>query len=588
MLLLLGLLVAGPARAETYDTYEALASRLTALERENSDIVRLHLLAKSLAGRKVWLVELGSGADDERKVRPGMLVVTGVEGNDLVGSALVCSWIEGLVQACGDDPNITRLLETTTIYAIPRLNPDGAENYFKAPQRETLTNSRPYDDDHDALVDEDGPEDLNHDGFITSMRVEDREGQYISDPQEDRLLIEADPMKGEVGRWRLLSEGLDNDHDELWNEDGTGGVNFNRNFPYDYGFFAPDAGIHPVCEAETRALADFVVAHPNIGIVLTYGMADNLLKAPEEAKKDPGRREPLTAIDGNDAPLYRAFGKLYRETLGLDKELEGASEQGTFSDWMYFHRGRLSLAARPWSPKLAMALAEDEEVKDKSAETDKSENSPDKEKKNDEDKRGQEQRKQLEWFDEHAPDAFRPWQPFDHPDLPGQRVEIGGYTPFALTNPPEASLEDLIAAHSRFLTELPDRLPRLALRRVESTSLGESIFEIEIHIENTGFLPTILSHGERTREVHPTRLVLEVGREQILSGTRIVYLPIIEGSGGVAKARWTIHAPNQSEIGFRVISALAGTIEGVIDLSDAEIHTTQASTVRDTRDDDTR
>lgn len=133
MLLLLGLLVAGPARAETYDTYEALASRLTALERENSDIVRLHLLAKSLAGRKVWLVELGSGADDERKVRPGMLVVTGVEGNDLVGSALVCSWIEGLVQACGDDPNITRLLETTTIYAIPRLNPDGAENYFKAP-----------------------------------------------------------------------------------------------------------------------------------------------------------------------------------------------------------------------------------------------------------------------------------------------------------------------------------------------------------------------------------------------------------------------------------------------------------------------
>lgn len=588
MVLLLGLLFAGHAWAETYDTYEALTSRLAALEKEGSGILRLHFLARSLAGRKVWLVELGRGSDEERKVRPGMLVVAGAEGNDLIGSALVCSWIEGLVQAYGDDPNVTRLLETVTIYAVPRLNPDGIESYFETPRLETLVNTRPHDDDRDALVDEDGPEDLNEDGFITAMRVEDKEGRYILDPQEDRLLIEADPMKAEAGRWRVLTEGIDNDHDELWNEDGIGGVNFNRNFPYDYDFFAPDAGVHPVCEAETRALADFVVAHPSIAIVLSYGMADHLLKTPEEAKKDPRRGEPLTAIDGDDAPLYRAFGKLYRETLGLDKELEGASEGGTFSDWMYFHRGRLSLAARPWSPKLAMALTKSEKAKDKSAEADESEKPSDKEKKNDEDKRGQEDRAQLAWFDEHAPGAFRPWQPFDHPDFPGQRVEIGGYVPFALTNPPEALLKDLIAAHSRFLTELLDRLPRLALRRVECESLGESIFEIEMHIENTGFLPTVLSHGQRTREVHPTRVVLEIDRQQVLSGTRIVYLPAIAGSGGAAKARWTIHAPNQSEIGFQVVSMLGGTIEGVIELKDAKIHTEQADSVRATRDDDPR
>ncbi len=588
MVLLLGPLVGARARAEAYDTHEALTARLAALEQRESDNLRLHLLAKSLEGRKVRLVELGAGTEEERRLRPAVLVVAGVEGNDLAGSALVCSWIEGLIEARRDDPNLARLLETTTIYAVPRLNPDAAEHYFETPRTETLANGRPRDDDHDALVDEDGPEDLNGDGFITSMRVEDHEGRYVLDPQEDRLLIEADPMKGEVGRWRLLSEGIDNDRDERWNEDGVGGVDFNRNFPYDYDFFAPDAGLHPVCEAETRGLADFLVAHPNIGIVLTYGMADNLLKAPEQAKKVPGRGEPLTAIDPNDAPLYQAFGELYRETLGLDKELEGASQRGTFSDWMYFHRGRLSLAARPWSPKLAMAPTKGDEAKDEEAEADKSEKQADKEEKKDEDTRGQEEREQLKWFDEHASDAFCPWQPFDHPDFPGQRVEIGGYVPFALTHPPEGLLDDLVATHNRFLTELLDRLPRLALRRVEHTHLGESIFEIEIQVENTGFLPTVLAHGERTREVNPTRVVLDVSREQILSGTRIVYLPVIEGSGGDAKARWTIHAPNRSEIRFQVVSMLAGTVEGVIDLRDAGIYAKQASSMRATRDDDPR
>jgi Zinc carboxypeptidase len=600
-LLLVSSFFIASAWAGTYDTNEALAGRLTALEKKGSHVVRLQLLAKSLAGRKIWLAELGTGTDEDRQTRPAMLVVAGAEGNDLVGSALVGSWLEGLVATYQEDPNLARLLETTTIYAVPRLNPDAAEHFFGTPKHETLVNGKPRDDDHDALVDEDGPEDLNGDGLITSMRVEDKEGQYILDSEEDRLLIEADPLKGEAGRWRYLSEGIDNDRDELWNEDGTGGVNFNRNFPFNQDFFATDAGVHPVCEVETRALADFIVTHPNIGIVLTYGMADNLLKTPDAAKKAPGRGKPMTAIDADDVPYYRALGEFYRETLGLDKELEGTSEPGTFSDWMYFHRGRLSLAVRPWSPKLAMTLTKDDEeksepeaeAKEEEQEKSESEKQTDKakaKKKKDKDKddRGKEQREQLKWFDEHAPEAFGPWQPFGHPDFPGQRVEIGGYAPGVLTNPPAGLLGDLTGKQSRFLTELIGRLPRIGLRQVKCTHLGESIFEIEIHIENTGFLPTILAHGERTREVHPTRLVLDVRPEQVLAGTRITYLPVMKGSGGAAEARWTLHAPDQSEIGFQVVSMLAGQIEGVIDLRDAGIYTSNVNHASATGHDDQR
>ncbi len=534
-------------------------------------MARLQVLATSLEGRRIWLAELGAGTEQERRNRPAMLVVAGIEGNDLVGSTLVLSWLEDLVDRYPDDPNVGSLLETTTIYAVCRLNPDAAEYFFASPQRETSVNGQPYDDDHDALTDEDGREDLNGDGLITMMRVEDKEGKYILDAQDERLLLEADPLKGELGQWRYLSEGIDNDHDELWNEDGPGGVNFNRNFPFDYAFFAPDAGVFPVCTAPTRALADFIVHHPNIGIIMTYGAADNLVETPKDAEA-PARRNPLTAIDTEDISTYRALGESYREMLGLDKELEGASRAGTFSDWMYFHRGRLSLAARPWSPELALALSKDDQSEDEAKDEDAEEEKEKPRKGKDEDKRGKDEREQLAWFDAHAPEAFRPWQAVDHPDFPGQRVEVGGYAPFALSNPPEDRVEDLAAAQSRFLTDLAGRLPRIAAQQIKCKHLGESVFEIEIHVANTGFLPTSLSQGERTREVYPTRLILDVRPEQLLAGTRITNLPTLTGSGGATETRWTVHAPDQSEIGFEIVSMLGGRIEGTIDLRDPAIY----------------
>src|SRR5205085_7544642 len=122
-------------------------------------------------------------------------------------------------------------------------------------------------------------------GLITWMRIQDPEGEYILDPVDPRLMMKADKSKGETGAWKLLTEGRDDDHDGAFNEDGPGGVNFNRNFPYNYKFFTPDAGINQVSEIETRVLADFVVDHPNIAIVFTFGAADNLVQTPKVDEK---------------------------------------------------------------------------------------------------------------------------------------------------------------------------------------------------------------------------------------------------------------------------------------------------------------
>jgi hypothetical protein len=565
-------------RGHEYYDNKSLSGRLASLAERNSALVRVESIALSMQKRNVWLVELGKGTRQDRQTRPAMLLVAGIEGNDLIGCSIAVNWIERLVEQYQDDDEITNLLQTTTIYLVPRLDPDAAEHFFADIRFETSTNDKPVDGDHDGLLDEDGPEDLNNDGLITWMRIEDPQGEYILDPNDDRLLMKADYLKSEVGAWRYLPEGVDNDHDEQWNEDGPGGVNFNRNFPYNYKFFAEDAGVHQVSEAETRALADFVVKHPNIGIVMTYGSADNLLNAPKGAAP-PGRREPMTEIHEDDAGYYRVMGELYRKTFGLKKEIEGSSVPGAFSDWMYFHRGRLSLAAKPWSPAVAVELskpaekkdkAEEQEQQDSKTEPEKNSNHSDKDAKKDEDKRNDQERKELKWFDEHAPEAFIKWQPIEHPDFPGQRSEVGGYRPFALTNPPAAMVGEIAAKQADFLTKVAQKLPRIGVRKIECRHLGRSVYEVKIQVENTGFLPTVLEHGRTTREIYPTRLVMELDDESFLSGSRITNLTAIRGSGGMVELRYIVRVPEQQKIDFEVISMLAGKVKGSVELPNDE------------------
>ena len=573
-LFILGLLLIGAvAGGAEYADNEDITRELQSLAKAHPDVVRLTRLTNSPANRPIWCAEITAAEQSKRSLQPALLAVAGVEGNDLAGTASLVAWIQHLVTNYNSTAELRNLIDTTTIYVMPRVNPDAAESSFKKPRLENSTDSTPVDNDHDGLPDEDGPDDLNGDGVISWMRIKDPEGDYITDPVEPRLLLKADRAKGEVGAWRWFSEGVDDDHDEDWNEDGSGGVNYNRNFPCNYKFFAPGSGVHPVSEGVTRSLAEFVIAHPNIGIVFTFGTAENLIQTP---KSEAVKRPPVGVHEG-DIGYYRELGKNWRDALGLKKELTGSSEPGSFSDWIYFHRGRLSLAARPWSPALQIALSnkqpdKKEEEKAKGAEASKDE-SPAKdavpEKKADADKRNEEDRAFLKWLDQNAPEAFLPWKPFDHPDFKGKTVEIGGFAPFAKSNPPEKFLEEFAPKHINFLTQLIGKLPRISFRKIEVKSLGNSVFDVVAQIQNTGYLPTALAHGEITREVHQTRVeLMDLEDAQVLSGQKRTMVGPIAGSGGMQEARWILNGRGKNRIQLRVTSMLGGIIEAGIELKE--------------------
>ncbi len=603
MVLAIGMIVCnggwseGESGLPTCHNYARLSQALQEWQKQHSDFMQLSSLAESREGRSVWVMEVGQGKTEERLRRPAILIVGGVEGDRLAGTEAAMAFLDRLSNATEE---VQALFDKVTFYVIPRLNPDAAERYFQAPRVEQIGNSTPFDADRDGLIDEDGPEDLNGDGLIAWLRVEDAEGTMIPHPDEGRIVIEADAAKGEKGRWKYFREGCDNDKDEKWNEDGFGEVNFNKNFPFEYVYFEPDGGIYQLCEKETRALAEFIVEHPNVGIAVIFSSNSSLLKTPESGD-DSGSRKPQTQIRKEDVRYYEYLGEQYREQIGIAKEADSPSVKGALADWIYFHRGRLALSTPVWSPEIALAMQSDKDEKkeekkkenmpessgkvdDASAELkeeQKSENSSDaviqeatpdegekngeKEKKKEE-KRGQVEWDYLKWLEKNAPEYFLPWTPFEHPDFPGQKVEIGGFAPFAKTVPPAHLFNNLIDRHAAWLLGLADRLPRIEIQDVEIKDLGNGVFDVCAKIQNTGYLPTVLAHGERTREVLPTRVEISCAKEHILAGEANARIGSLKGSGGMEEVRWVLHETPGKTITIRVISALAGMAERSLEL----------------------
>lgn len=553
----------------SYLDNKKLSREIRELASRNDSAARVRSLARTSQGNELWLAELGRGTDQERAKRPAILLMAGIEGDELAGTTVLLHWAGELLRSSKPGGATSNLLDSTTIYLLPRANPDAASAFFKKPLQSSTHNLRPVDDDHDGLADEDGPEDLNGDGFITQMRVQDPDGEYMLDPVDPAFLVKADRTKGEVGAWKLHTEGRDNDGDREWNEDGPGGVNFNRNFPQFYKFFDAASGPHPVSEPEIRALADFIIGHPNIGLVFVFSPADQLGQTP---KGEAAKRPPVGIVD-SDIPYFRELGKSWRDAMGLkkEKELGPKSLPGSFSEWVYFQRGRLAISTPVWSAALQLELqkqaasSEKAGPEEKPAEPKKSAPAGESGKPS-EDSRNEEDRAFARWLASASTNAFLPWQPFDHPDFPGQRVEIGGFKPFVRRQPPESSLPGLAEQHGRFLNTLASRLPRIGLRKVDVRHLGRSIYEITAQVENTGYLPTILNHGETSQAVLPTRARLDLDPKSILSGTKTTILASIPGSGGMVEVRWVVHAREKKSIRLEVVSALAGSFSREINL----------------------
>lgn len=533
-----------PAALELLD-HKGLQVAVQRLANQYPGLVTVLPVGNSRGGRKIDAIRVAAGSGN-----PSILVVANLDGPRAYTSSIVLEEARALAAAYEEDEGIKKLLDSTTFYFVPRANPDAAEARFQRPLMEVQASGHDIDNDRDGRTGEDAPGDVNGDGLVTWMRVPDPDGEWVEDPTDPRVLIKASAEHGERGQWKLHREAGDPDGDELSGEDPGADAVVNRNFPARWEDHTARAGLYATDEPESRALIEFVLAHKDIALVVTYGEQDNLVEAPKGIPDDApaSRRIPKKGVYESDAALLKHLGKAHGK-LTSSKARGSKDDAGSFELWCYEHRGILTLSSAVWSPSLEEKKAEDSEEETDEAPEEEAPKS---------DRKPSDDAKLLANLDDMESDLrrFVDWTPFEHPTL--GTVEIGGFAPFARVEPPVAELAMLASKEGEFLRTLGDWLPRLEIAECTTENLGGGLIKITAAIENNSRLPLYTRSAERNRAFDSAEVSITAPRgAKFLAGERRQFLRELDALGGRAEYTWLISGAN-GPIQVNVRSAHAG------------------------------
>ena len=492
-----------------FDRYHSLDVIYTWLKRWSEkypEIMDLYEVGRSFEGRPVYQVTISSkkGAKDTDK--PGAFFEGGRHSGEVTASESALWLIKYLLENYLTNPEITRLVDTKTIYIRPVNNPDGHNLYMNTAQSNRST-VRPVDNDGDGLLDEDPPDDIDGDGLILTMRWKDeKRGTYIPDPGDSTGRIMKLVPAGE-GIYLTAQEGIDNDGDGTINEDVIGGLDLHRNYPENWrpqreetgrGYIQPGAGEYPLSETETRSVVTFLLSHPNVYVVNSMDTSVPMhLRAPStspsEERMFPEDLKWYKYFDeaGKRITGYSRAGDVYRD-YNRDNPIFGHGP-----DFGYWYFGAIWYGDDIWNGGRNKDYDNDGNIS---------------------------QVEMLRWDDrENDGNGFIEWRPASHP-VYGD-IETGGFNPkFFLQNPPSKHLEKWVSNQAMFNLEMIKALPELAwenieVKRVKSYKADSADYQVKVSFRNKGQLPTSLMQARLVKIVKPDRVVIQM---DTISGTESV------------------------------------------------------------------
>ena len=300
------------------------------------------------------------------------------------------------------------------------------------------------------------------------------------------------------------------------------------NFTHGYPFFTDGAGEFAVSEPENRALLDFMYDAKNIYAVFQFGAANNLTE-PFKFDRAKATQKIVSGWQEKDVSINEQVSKLYRKA-GIKDLPSLPASGGNFSNWAYYHYGRLSFATPVWSvPK-------------------------DTAKKNQTDN---EDVRFLRWAETNKiPNVFVDWKSINHPDFPNKKAEVGGIVPFAKLNPPTPFLQSAIQEHSQFFLDFAFLMPSIQITNVRTEAVSGGLTRITVDIHNKGYFPTHSEIGERTRHVDKLKIELLHNKNQaILAGKRMEVIRRAIAGGEKIEVSWLVAGSGSVQV-----QASAGTI----------------------------
>ena len=454
-----------------YLRHEEMTRHLHELAKQYPGLTRLASIGRSHQGRDIWCMTITNLATGAPEDKPAFYIDGNNHGREVVTSAVAFFTIGYVLERYGQDPFVTELVDTRTLYILPRVNPDGAEISLTT-LYDVLGNGHylPWEEQPKGLH----ISDIDGDGRILQMRVPDPKGEWKVSEVNPRLLVLRRP--GDLGGeyYRLLPEG------EFRQWDGVTQPivkprhgNLNRQFPVnwvpEYGEYG--AGELPLNEPEAAAMARFVLDHPNITGIQAYHSHSGVILRPSSHRRDH-------ELDPLDVTLFKTLGAMGTELTGYPvisiyedfTELASKPRHGGFGEWAYEHLGIVSFATELWDVETEMGIHKPQFFP----------NRPRSE---------EELSLHLRWADEHAPGSYVDWYGYDHPQL--GRVELGGWQPMYLQiNPPPQYLHTLYEPNALFTLRQAAASPLMRVTQVESEYVAEGVYKLTAVVQNEGYLPT--------------------------------------------------------------------------------------------------
>ncbi len=469
----------GEVAWDRYHTNAEAIGIMRALEELYPGLARVFSMGESREGRELMVAEITNRETGPAHEKPALYLDGGIHAQELTASQVALYVMAHLLNGYGDDPQVTELLDTRAFYIRPKFNPDGSDLVLEEDQWLRST-PRPVDENGDGIPDSDPPEDLDGDGRILQMLIPDADGGLVRDADDPRI-VRSREEEDEGPFYRQAREGRDLNGDGTLNSDGIGGMDMNRNFPYNWAPLHRQPGSYnfPLSEPETWAAANFVNDHPNITqIVHGHTSGGFIYRLPSASNPEE--------FDPTDLALIEELGAFYTDDTGRPVRPSATHpvdhRYGTFIAFGYATYGIIGWVPEYWPGPSSWVPDTDGDREVTEADWHRA---------NDEELGGR---------------YFTDWTPFDHPDL-GEVLIGGWHTKYWSQNPPEELLEGELRTQVPWILHLAERSPLLRLGEPALTPLGDGRYRVEVEVTNEGWLATHLTQqGAQGREADDGRV----------------------------------------------------------------------------------
>lgn len=463
-----------------YLRYTDLDTQLAGWCEAFPSLVRRESIAKSPEGREVWLVTVGPEAE---RVRPSVWVDANMHASEFSGTSVALAIVEDVLRLHLDEGWVPRGLSEVAakrlrelkFYVVPRMAPDGAETvlgegrYVRSNPREHLVKK--------------GPRwrscDVDGDGRALLMRVEDPGGEFVTAPEFQGLLVPRridDPGPYYKVFPEGVIDGFDGDHVPTPFYLSDNDIDLNRNFPWKWRPEPEQAGAgpYPMSEPESRAVVEFMVAHPEIFASLNLHTFGGVFIRPSGHCSD-------ARLNQEDLAVWRQVEQWneqctgYPTVSGYDDFLYEPEKPlyGSLTDFGYHQRGVLAYACELWDLFKRLGIARKRPFVDHYAYMTRADLVA------------------LARWDQsqNASRIVRPWKAFNHPQLGW--VEVGGLDlRVGVWNPPNDLLGGICAEQSGAFLRVAAMAPSVSIERLTVTAVSDGVWHVKATVQNHGYLAT--------------------------------------------------------------------------------------------------